>query len=420
MFDIITLGRWRLIMNPEELATKLRKIREEQGISQKTAADAIGLPRTAITQIENGNRAISTLELSKFAKLYHRNISDFFEMNSEEPIEIMLYRALGETNKLKQQINRYIDLCKAGFALEKILGYELWVKPPHYNLSLPQNKSEAVMQGENIADQERRRLGLGIEPIPDIANLISNQHIWAVGADLPENISGLFFNNSKTGLVILVNANHAKSRKRFSYAHEFAHVLLDYTDNQPIVSKTENHADFIEIRANAFAAAFLMPIEGVHEFLRNLNKAQPSRQNQVIFDVATEGKINSETRTVPFSQNITYQDVAMMAYHFNVSYQASVYRLRSLNFVSLAESDALLEKYPDGKNFLRTLSMLSDLEGKEEKVTYERELITEIAYFTIEAYRRHEISRGRVFELGEQLGIGGKELFELAVAAVEE
>ena len=110
----------------------------------------------------------------------------------------------------------------------------------------------------------------------------------------------------------------------------------------------------------------------------------------------------------------------MMAHHFSVSYQAAVYRLRSLNFISLVQSEALLGKYPDGKNFLKALSMFADLEGKEEKLTYERELITEIAYFTIEAYRRHEISRGRVFELGEQLGIGGRKLFELAAAAVEE
>ena len=66
-------------MNPIELGRKLREARELCGISQQVAADAIGVPRTAITHIEGGNRAVSTLELSKLADLYRVPVARFFE-----------------------------------------------------------------------------------------------------------------------------------------------------------------------------------------------------------------------------------------------------------------------------------------------------------------------------------------------------
>lgn len=409
-------------MNKEDLAKRLKNIRETLGITQEVAARAIDLPRTSLVQIEAGNRSVSTLELSKLARLYHVNISHFFESsaNNEEPIEVLLYRAVGEPKQLKNQLYHYIELCKVGFSLENLLGYAQWKMPPQYTLTPPKNKSDATAQGENIAIQERKRLGLGFEPIRDISALIANQHIWAVGADLPENISGLFFNNTQTGLAILVNANHVKSRKRFSYAHEYAHVLLDRDGNNLRISEKDNHSELIELRANAFAAAFLMPEESISEFLKNLNKGQPTRKNQVIYDVATAGINTSEVRTQSYLQDIAYQDVAMIAHHFGVSYPSTVYRLRSLNFLTAQNSEKLIEKYPNGKTFLKTLHLLSDLEDKQSKNIDERDLINEIAYISIEAFRRHEISRGRIVEIGELLGIGGNHLHELALAALDD
>ena len=59
-------------MDAEELGRRLRVAREARGLSQQAVADAFGLPRTAITQMEAGNRSVSTLELIKLAELYLR------------------------------------------------------------------------------------------------------------------------------------------------------------------------------------------------------------------------------------------------------------------------------------------------------------------------------------------------------------
>jgi hypothetical protein len=89
--------------------------------------------------------------------------------------------------------------------LERLLDRPPHVGPPSYDLPLPRNVMEAVEQGNLVAEQERRRLSLGHNPIPDMSDLINSQNIWASGAELPEDMSGLFLNHSSIGLCILVN-----------------------------------------------------------------------------------------------------------------------------------------------------------------------------------------------------------------------
>jgi Zn-dependent peptidase ImmA (M78 family) len=101
--------------------------------------------------------------------------------------------------------------------------------------------------------------GLGDAPITDMRELIVMQGIWAAGAKLPDEISGLFFAGTPaSGRFILVNHEQVRARKRFSYAHEYAHAILDHKRVATVTSKS-NATEFIEKRANAFAAAFLMP-----------------------------------------------------------------------------------------------------------------------------------------------------------------
>ena len=58
--------------------------------------------------------------------------------------------------------------------------------------------------------------------------------------------------------------------------------------------------------------------------------------------------------------------------------------------------------------------MVGDVEEPEHR---DRELRSEITHLAIEAYRREEISRGRVLELSKMLGMKGDVLLRLAEAA---
>ncbi len=412
-------------MDARELGSRLRSARETRGLSQQVVAKALGLPRTAITQLEAGSRSVSTLELTRLSELYLRSVADLLQ---EEPREedrdvlFALHRAapgLETDPATREQVARCVHLCREGVTLEQLLGTELRSGPPSYQIRIPRSPGGAVAQGEEAAEQERRRLGIGNAPIADVSELIASQGIWVSGVTLPDGVSGLFLRHPSIGLAILVNSSHAKGRKRFSYAHEYAHALLDRNGNIS-VSSTNNSSELVEKRANAFAAAFLMPRGGVHASLRNLDKGLPTRQDHAIFDAASGGRIEAPQRAPARSQRITYKDNALLAHHFGVSYQAAVYRLKSLRYISDRECGGLLQQERFGRKYLKALSMFADVGVREKQRYWDRELRNEIAHLAIEAYRREEISRGRVLELSTTLRIDGDTLLNLAEAARSE
>ena len=407
-------------MEAKGLASRLRAAREVRGLSQQHVAKELGLPRSAITQLEAGNRSVSTLELTKLANLYIRSVSQL--LDEDEDLLLTLYRAepgLGDDCSTREHVQGCVNLCLEGVKLEQLLGIRARLGPPSYDTRLPATSGEAVSQGEQIADQERRRLNIGNAPISDISELISSQGIWASGVKFPtDNVSGLFLRHRTIGFAILVNGSHVRGRRRFSYAHEYAHALLD-GDRMIRVSRADNSSDMVEKRANAFAAAFLMPRGGVYDALRNLGKGLPSRQEQTIFDVASGGRIEAELRSPSHSQRVMYKDIAMLAHHFGVSYQAALYRLKSLRYVSQPELEELLDQADLGRQYLRVLILFDEEDADEnEQPRYRnRDICRVVAHLAIEAYRREEISRGRILELSETLGIPGEELLNFAEAA---
>lgn len=410
-------------MTSPELARRLREARELASVSQQAAADHVSIPRTAITQIEAGNRLVSTLELSKLADLYRRPLSWFLAevQPQDDDVLVALHRlapGLQEDDGIRFQVDRCVSLCREGVNLEMILGREERPSPPVYQEPAPRSVWDAVLQGHKVADQERRRLGLGSAPLPDLAEMMVDQGIWASGANLPGTMSGLFLHHPSIGMAILVNAQHPRARRRFSYAHEYAHALFD-RDRVANVTTTDNRAERVEQRANAFASAFLLPAEGVDDELRQLGKGQPSRGEVLVFDAATGGSIEGQARPAPNSQTIGFQDVAYIAHRFGVSYEAAVFRLKSLRRINPAESEALRTpaKQDAGRDYLRALELFDDLEGTDNQKRGSRELRSRIAHLAIEAYRRGEISRGRLLDLSKALDIEGRQLFELAEAA---
>ena len=409
-------------MQTEELGRRLRAAREARGLTQHAVADALGLPRTAVTQLEAGRRSVSTLELTRLSQLYVRSVTDFLQERAGDEdgdVLVALYRVapgLERDPSTHEQVARYVSLCREGVTLERLLGTERRAGPPSYETRVPRSSGGAVAQGERAAEQERRRLGIGSAPIADVSELIASQGIWASGVELPNMMSGLFLRHPSIGLAILVNSSHPRGRKRFSFAHEYAHALLD-RDRNITVSSTDNSSEMVERRANAFAAAFLMPRSGVYEALRSLDKGLPSRQAQTVFDVASGGYLEAELRSPARWQRITCKDIAILAHHFGVSYQAALYRLRSLRHLSHPGSRELLDQEDFGREYLKALDMFGDIGEPEQRRYWDRELRGEIAHLAIEAYRRGEISRGRALELSKTLGIDGDILLRLAETA---
>lgn len=400
------------------LGQRLEQARRNRGLTQQQVAEEIGLPRTAIVHIEAGNRSINTVELATLAELYKVPVTYFFEQAaSQEPDAgvalCRVSREFAEDPAVKQEISRYFDICREGRSLLNILGYRAVRSVLTYDLPDPGTYAEAIQQGQQVAENERRRLGLADAPIADMRELLVRQGIWAAGAKLPNEMSGLFLDHPSIGTVILVNHEHIRVRKRFSYAHEYGHAILDQKRGATVTSRS-NAAEFIEKRANAFAAAFLMPKGGVELLLRSLDKGGASRTDFLVYDVATEGRIEGTQRASASGQAITFKDVTAVAYHFRASYPAATYRLNELSFVSRDEVKSLLEREESANTLLKLMGVSADL-LEPERTNTESELISQVVPLAIEAFRREAISQARLRELSKKLDF--QELLSLVDAA---
>lgn len=407
------------MLDAAELAARLRAARIALGLSQDDAAEALDLPRTAVTNIETGKRALSSVELVKLASRYGRSVASFLENDVTEHVSIVLpprTQQDGAESDYQKTVDDVLDLCREGATLRALLKQPVEIQLHNYSAPVS-SAGDAIRQGNSVAREERRRLGLGSAPIGDIAALISGQGVWVAACRLPSDMSGLFVHDRRVGLAIIVNHpnNHAEVRRRFSYAHEFGHALFDRADTHRFTGRA-NADELVEKRANAFAAAFLMPPGGVEDQLQQLDKGKPSRQTQILYDGANETLTETEIRPPKDMQTITWQDVDSIARHFGVSYESVAWRLRNMGHVGATETDVLLQQ-KDRRRSLDKILKLSSVEPPAGVETHDVELRRQIVRLAIEAYRREEISKGRLRDLATKLKISGTGLIDLADSA---
>ncbi len=411
-----------MVMTAGEIGRRLRFARESRQITQEAAGAVIGLQRSAISLMESGQRQVSTLELARLADLYGRAIEWFVNPNipveQEDPV-VALFRA--EPGLQGEVVQKYAFRClrllREGASLRRLIGRRAAVFLPRYELPSPRTVGQAIVQGQFVAEQERRRLDLGKAPVRNVPETLAHQNIWTAALPLPSEISGMFLSSPDFGMAILANFTQSPARRRFSYAHEYGHALMDR--NAPAtVTSVHNAKTRPEQRANAFAAAFLMPAEGVRDFLRNLGKGRSSRREEAAADAVTEAGIRGTLRNPARSQNVTYADAALLALHFGASYAAAVWRLRGLNLVSVEHTQTLLSQAEDANRYLRAASAFSGMDDAEDEAPVEghqdHELHGQVLSLALEAWWRGEISRGKLLEVGRLLDIEEETLLDLA------
>jgi transcriptional regulator with XRE-family HTH domain len=71
----------------KRLGEKLRDARKYLGLKQEDVAAHLKLPRTALVDIESGQRRVEAIELTRLAKLYKQRVSYF---TGEEPSAVAL------------------------------------------------------------------------------------------------------------------------------------------------------------------------------------------------------------------------------------------------------------------------------------------------------------------------------------------
>jgi transcriptional regulator with XRE-family HTH domain len=98
------------------IRSRLREAREFLGLAQAEVAGALGIPRSAVSDIERGLRQVTGLELRRLARLYRRPVGWLLGEDADADPEILAaVRGLAETDRA--QVLRFAEfLASAGKA----------------------------------------------------------------------------------------------------------------------------------------------------------------------------------------------------------------------------------------------------------------------------------------------------------------
>jgi transcriptional regulator with XRE-family HTH domain len=107
-----------------EMARRLKEAREYLELPQDEVARELGVPRTAISLIESGQRKVEALELQKLARLYQRPVGYFTGEESSDielpPQVAHLARAAAKlSNRDRDELARFAEYLRARSVSEK-------------------------------------------------------------------------------------------------------------------------------------------------------------------------------------------------------------------------------------------------------------------------------------------------------------
>jgi len=311
-------------LDQKQLGERLRTARKARGLTQEAVATKLSFLRTTLVAIEKGDRRVTPGELIEMAKIYGRPVSEFVsKRDNKEPFVPQFrlpsgHESVTETEliagamELESLARDYVELEEINDSLRHPNF------PRVYALDVP--GVTPGQRGEEVAAEERTRLGLGDGPVADLRSLLEA----AVGVrifylDLPAKVGGLFAYNDELGACMAINRKHPPTRSNWSLAHEFGHFLT--TRYLADVSFTHDYWGKLtaERFADSFAGNFLMPRTGVMRRLSDMAKAH--------------------------GKGVTIGDVMSLAHLYGVSAEAMFRRLEELKRLPFGTWDKLVEKH---------------------------------------------------------------------------
>ena len=89
-----------------EVATNIKRLREQQGFIQKQIAHELGIGYSNYNKMENGAREPSVIELQKLAKLYNITVDELLNPEETTPKEVFIAdKTASEQMKLIQELD---------------------------------------------------------------------------------------------------------------------------------------------------------------------------------------------------------------------------------------------------------------------------------------------------------------------------
>jgi len=328
-------------IDPRILGQRLAEARKARGVTQEDAANYMGCSRPTYIAIEKGERAAKAEEIVKLATYFGRKVSELVRPG-EPVVDLQPHlRAVAERVKPDDQrelivaIGELQRLATDYRQLEQLMNAPLrYNYPPEVNL---ETRIDVAELAEAVATQERRRLGLGEQPVEELRRLLE----WDVGLrifywPLPSAIAGMYASAADIGCCIMVNRKHPAERRRVTMLHEYGHLVVDrYRPGIDYLSPS-GRKPANERFAEAFGLSFLMPAASVRQRFHEI---------------------------VAVANDFQVADLCRLSHYYFVSVEAMALRLEQLQLIPKG-SWALIK---ESKFAPRQAAALLNLPAHEEK-----------------------------------------------------
>jgi len=350
-------------IDPRILGQRLAEARKARGVTQEDAANHLGCSRPTYIAIEKGERAAKPEEIVKLATYFGRRVSELVRPG-EPVVDLQPHlRAVAERVKPADQreliaaIGELQRLAADYRQLEQTMNAPLrYNYPPEVNL---ETRIDVAELAEAVATQERRRLGLGEQPVEELRRLLE----WDVGLrifywPLPSAIAGMYASAADIGCCILINRKHPAERRRFTMLHEYGHLIVDrYKPGIDYLSPS-GRKPANERFAEAFGVSFLMPAASVRQRFHEI---------------------------VAVSNDFQVADLCRLSHYYFVAVEAMALRLEQLQLIPKG-SWALIK---ESKFAPRQAAALLDLPAHEETADYYPE---RYKFLAVHAFEHEKIS----------------------------
>ncbi len=347
------------------LGTRLGTAREAAGLTQQYVAKHLGLKsHQAVLRMESGERDVSTLEITQLARLYYQPLSFFFRQDEHDlEISALLPQFEELSTEDREEITRMVGRFQELVFLTRSLGRApLGLGALQFDLPTPVSRDQACEQGEMVARRVRETLGLCSGPIANLSQLVEELGIAIARVSLGGSaVSGVALVEPAIGGCIVVNRDDRPERQLFTIAHQLFHHLADHHAHRCEASHGKD--DLMEVRAEHFASALLMPRDGLEHY-------------------------RVDVVGIPWSE-LEPTHVARFQTHFLVSYRSMILRLRHLRLISDSHEGRLLHIAP------HHIARLCVFDADQVVLTSHAfdQLLHTLA---IEAFEHGKISRGRL------------------------
>lgn len=383
------------MLSSRELGKRFSAARRRAGLTQGAAAARLGVARTTLTAIEKGERALSSSEIVRLAAALGVAVHDLVReqhVDGEASPRFRLPTAsrvphddLSEAvETLRRMGSKYAELeqlhgiLRPLAPLEALRTYQALAGTQV--VPAARARREAEIAGREAAITVRALMGLGDEPVLDVARRLESEAGFRIfhPTDMPSDLSAILLWSDELGACVAINPRHPAQRRRWSLAHEVGHFLRDreagdvYEDEEAFSGK-----DPSEVFADTFAAAFLMPESGVARRFAEMSRAN--------------GRFSA-------------RDLHALAASFGVSFRAMAVRLEDQKLLPRGTYERLRASgiRPSG------------IEAAKAAVSNDRAAVLPQRYveLAVAAYAREMISEGALASYLETDRVTAREIYE--------